>query len=261
MCYDVNGIMGVELARILSEVPVNIRSADNIDKFRSMLNDGDFAPNAIVWTVSVKNLADFDTLGEIKAPCPIVVVSDFTDKKYVIKAIENGADDYISRPYEDNVVLKKLEKALNLPDGHVPEENFDDFLVINFDEMLSRELSAAARGNYKLSVIMITLLDENIDYDEVTRLMRFIMQSRLRNTDSVFRLGMDRIVAILPFTDVEGRKVVSQKLEKFFNEHSLIRKLGGPFNFQFSEVTYPDDGKVKTNLLKLLEERQNGGSL
>lgn len=253
-CYDINGLMGTELTRILKGLPVIVRCADTIDTFKSIF-DSRIEPDIIVWTITSKNLYDMEMLHEIKAKCPVIVVSDYADREYIIEAVEKGVDDYITYPYQDKIVLKKLLRAMNYPANSILDDDVGNVLVIDFNDMVIRELSAAARGNYKLSILLIVVESDDAICGEITKLMSLIIQSRLRNTDSVFRMGTSRLIVLLPFTHVSGRIEVCRKLEIFFNEHSIIRKLGSPNRIIFSGVTYPDDGKVKEKLLDLLEQR------
>ncbi|MHC4212806.1 MAG: response regulator transcription factor [Planctomycetota bacterium] len=55
-------------------------------------------------------------LNERKIDIPVIFITGHGDVSTAIKAMKNGAMDYIEKPFDDNLLLNKIEKALKKDD-------------------------------------------------------------------------------------------------------------------------------------------------
>jgi PleD family two-component response regulator len=260
---DEYGLTKLEIANMVKDLNISILNAkDDVDVL-SMLKDKKNDIHAIIWAF---NKVDSDCFAAIKSlkskeickSIPIIIVSQFTDKSYIIKAIEAGAGEYIAKPYDETAVRKKICRILGIPS----ENSFmhtidDDIITFNFSEMFSREIKSAARGNYAMTVLLVTLViqdpKEVAEIDGLVQTLCRVLKTRFRETDSIFRYGTDSLIILLPFTDKSGAKVVEDKINDSFKSHSVLKQKNISGNLVIANVSYPDDGRIKDKLLEKLE--------
>jgi len=222
--------------------------------------------NAIIWTINYMGFHSFESIKSIKSmddfkELPVLIISKFTDKKYIIKAIEVGAVEYIVRPFDQNTVVRKICRLLGIVvDKTIQWEDEDDIIIFNFAEMFNREIKAASRGEYKLSVMLGILLpdkpeEEDDRGDKLIGIMRSVIKNCLRETDSVFHYGKNNLIILLPFAGENGAEAVAKKLHEIFDTNTVINKNRNGFSLATVHVTYPGDGKIKERLLEELESR------
>lgn len=262
-------ITPLELSDVLRCLEVNFVNVINEVEALKALQEKKYSFNAVVWTVNYADSDDFEEIRHMKCkePCkavPILIVSKFTDKKFIIKAIESGAVEYIVKPYDIDTVLKKFCKVLGAPMESLLMGNVDeDIITFNFSEMFSREIKAASRGGHPLSIMLISLFPEDInfyvqkDLGEVTSLLNRVIKTKFRETDVSFHYGTNNVILLLPFTNKEGTKTVDRKIREIYDTHTIIKQKRPGFILLTSSVTYPEDGKVKDRLLEMLENEIN----
>lgn len=60
--------------------------------------------------VFVHEIRKFDKFKKV----PVLMVTSVDDKEDVVKALKNGVNDYIAKPYTPDTLRKKVEKLLNI---------------------------------------------------------------------------------------------------------------------------------------------------
>ena len=48
-----------------------------------------------------------------RSPVPIVVLSMRADEHSIVEALDNGADDYVTKPFDPEVLADKIRKFLS----------------------------------------------------------------------------------------------------------------------------------------------------
>lgn len=265
ICVDEFEITKTELDGILKKLNLSIVSAKNETEAVNLLRSNKYNFSAIIWTINSVNLEDFESIKRLKSRelsrnIPILIISIFTDKKHIIKAIEAGAVEYIAKPYDEAVVINKVAKVLGIYSPKTRKKEIDeDFITFNFSEMFDREIKLASRGNHKLSLMLVSLLEiapygrTQSKVDETVNLLARILRTKLRATDTVFQYGSTNLMLLLPFTDKGGAASVKNKIFSIFNFHTMIKDKSAEFKLAAADVTFPDDGRIKDKLLELLE--------
>ncbi|MGI6370106.1 MAG: response regulator [Ignavibacteria bacterium] len=74
----------------------------------------DYSPDAIVLDVMMPRLDGYQTVERIKASdktkhIPVVIVTALNDVQNQIKAIDAGADDFLSKPVEEKLLIAKVK--------------------------------------------------------------------------------------------------------------------------------------------------------
>lgn len=266
LCIDEFGITKVELANILKNLDINIINARDENDALDVLSGMITPVSAIVWSLNSTELKDFEAIKKVNGKdeyknIPIVIISKFTGKKYVMKAVESGAVDYIAKPYDETAVLKKLCKVMGIPfEKAVERMNHEDFVTYNFYEMFNKEIKAAARGGYPMTLVLVSVVPNSSEVehggevDELAVLIASVLKTKLRETDIVFNCGGNSLIVILPFTGKDNVDCIKKKIYDTYNDHTMIKPKKKGYDLVFSSVTYPDDGRVKEKLLEKLEQ-------
>jgi len=260
---DEVGIVKIEMNTILKEYEIEIVHVKDGFELINYLHANREKVRLILWSYVSQDYADFETIKKIKEKeqyqaIPVAIISKFTDRKYIIKAIEAGVSEFIAKPYDNETVVKKIDKLLgNVILGNTGIEQ-EDVLMYTFSDMLTREIKAAGRGSHTLTIILATVIDQggrmkntNEFYDVINDLVK-VARAKLRDTDTVFYYGSNNMIALLPFCNKEGSIVVEQKIKNIFNTHSTIMSKSKQIALISSSVTFPDDGRIKEGLLEKL---------
>ena len=75
------------------------------------------APALIILDIDMPGLSGFDMLEMIRQMdhlknVPVIFLTSNNDKNYVVKAVARGANDYVVKPIDENILLKKIEGLL-----------------------------------------------------------------------------------------------------------------------------------------------------
>lgn len=176
---------------------------------------------------------------------PIIFISAYRDAKTINEAIKAGGIDYILKPFEDQLILEKIEKALVdykiNQDDYIINENVQN--VCDVDEIktiISMEYERATRGKQPLSFIKLKVKAEDVK-NGIEQI-----KNKIRKIDRVYALDQI-VITILPITGENGVGVVFDKIFNEFIDYN-IEVLKKDF------ITYnPDSSKSIDDLIGSLE--------
>lgn len=89
------------------------RSASNEKEALHILDD--FEPDLVLLDINLGSSNGLDLLPVIKKQYPntvVIIMTAYRDNKYTIKALKNGADDYLLKPLDIELLLPQLESFL-----------------------------------------------------------------------------------------------------------------------------------------------------
>lgn len=258
----------IELKNELKDYNINIISVKTELEAVSILYENEKI-DILLWAINSSNLMQFDRIKEITRKnifkrVAVVVISKYADKRHFIKAIESGAKEFIVRPFDKNTLIKKLSKFIRLEkklDRNIKILDEGEKISYSIVELLNKEIKAASRGEYKLSLIMLTLTKKSEDVEpeylekEIIEVYIKLLRSKLRETDIVMKFQNNYILLILPFTDLNGVQSVKGKSDKIFDKHSTLIKMKNGYKIIKHNVTYPNEGKTKDLLIETLEKK------
>ena len=86
-----------------------------VTDFRNVLGEiGEFNPHLIIMDITLPYMGGYHWCQEIrkKSSVPIIFISSATDNMNIIMAINMGADDYIPKPFDQSVLIAKVQALL-----------------------------------------------------------------------------------------------------------------------------------------------------
>ncbi len=172
---------------------------------------------------------------------PVIMVSAREMDQDVIRGLDAGAHDYVTKPFNSQIVLARIRSAARAKESHdmIAEMNqrlaelatTDGLTGIknhrHFRDSLDTSLSLAIRQSIPLSVIMI-----DIDHfkaindahghaagDDVLRTIAKILRENTREHDEVARYGGEEFVILLPLTDAAAGLALAERLRESIANH------------------------------------------
>lgn len=108
---DDNGI--AEAVKFQAEMwGMEVRCAEN---FRNIMADfSEFSPHIVLLDIGLPFFNGYYWCGEIRkvSKVPIIFISSASDNMNMIMAMNMGADDFIAKPFDGNVLMAKLQAML-----------------------------------------------------------------------------------------------------------------------------------------------------
>jgi diguanylate cyclase (GGDEF)-like protein len=204
---------------------------------------------------------------------PIIFVTAKTDLNDKITGLKSGGDDYITKPFEPEEIIARIEVILQrmqvFHDLSMRDELTGAYNRRYFNEKLEDELNRCGRNSRPFSIAVIDIdFFKNIndtyghqvgDYILV-QLVR-VLQARLRKSDFVARLGGEEFVLLLPETPGENAFSMMERLRLQLME--TIFPYQDPISGDYIDIritvsagisTFPDDAGSGPALLELADK-------
>lgn len=165
--------------------------------------------------------------------------------------------DQLSTVIENSRLFERVEK-LSITDSLTGLFNHRYFY-----ERLSEEISRSSRFGNNLSLIMLDIdnfknFNDTFGHqagDTVLTTVSKIIQDNIRAIDVASRYGGEEIAIILPGTDIEGAKIIAERIRLGIKNHEL------KFNQQATHITvsiglvcYPIDATIKSELVRRADQ-------
>lgn len=260
LVIDEFNMVKMELLSILKDKDIKISGVkDSYEAEKTIAFDKSI--RIIMWVINSSDLNKYEEIKVLTAKrnnIPVFVVSKNADKKYILSAIASGAKEYIARPFEKNTVLKKINEYVNI-DGDKRKSGADT-ITYTLEELLAKEIKLASRGNYQVSMFMLSIIEEDSELGEVLDLLELFeiiikfTKQKLRETDTIVHYK-DNLIFILPFCKLDGIEKVKKKIFRTIEDNSTIKKMMTGYRMVLESVIYPENGKTKDALLKSLEKK------
>jgi two-component system cell cycle response regulator len=167
----------------------------------------------------------------------IVFLTSRDSKDDVVKALDTGADDYVTKPFNQNELLARirtgqrileLERSLKTAYKEIKMLSLIDPLtgVYNrgyLNDHISQEIMRSLRYGHPLHIALCDIDHfKNVNDrhghqagDEVLRSFADLMKDSIRQkVDWVARYGGEEFVVVLPETDASGAQAVAERLRR-----------------------------------------------
>ncbi|WP_423409163.1 response regulator transcription factor [Heyndrickxia sp. MSNUG] len=179
-------------------------------------------PNLVLLDVMLPGMDGWDVLKEIRktSPCPVIMLTALGDIDYRLKGLNQGADDYISKPFVGEEVVARVNAVLRRPSNVLDSDHTKQFgsLKINLD---SHVVSIGGEP------VVLTPKDLNLLFFLAERPNRtFTREDLIENIWGMDYDGSDRAVDL-------SVKRIRQSLSAWPSSQGEIRTLRG-LGYQFS---------------------------
>lgn len=100
---------------IREQIEIYDMQARCVRNFRSVLSDfADFQPHLILLDIKLPFFHGYHWCSEIRkvSKVPIIFISSASDSMNIVTAMNMGADDFIAKPFDQNVLMAKVQALL-----------------------------------------------------------------------------------------------------------------------------------------------------
>ena len=232
LVVDDAGIIRYKIKNELTDEGFNVFEAPNA---KVVLNDT-FSRDTtlqnidmILLDIYLKDESGLELLEYIKNKYPyikVIMISMESKKNVVRKAIEQGAEDYIVKPFDKNDMLTRINRILSDMDKEIEKpaakkaEQVDRAGKSQLKTALSMEINRAVRGELPFSLVKMELSD-NFGKQQLGNLKDNIT-GKIRSIDQVYIIGENIYAFLLPLTDAEGSGVFVDKIKSSISEKSEL---------------------------------------
>ena len=193
----------------------------------------DVTPDLILLDIVMPDMDGYTLCAQLKsdpatAGIPIIFVTGLAEPDVESAALERGAADYVTKPFNANVVRARVRNHVELK--RTRDELFalaatDGLTGLHnrraFDTALEREYARLARSNARLTLIMLDVdhfkayndIYGHIAGDVCLRSVAGVVGSEmLRSSDIAARYGGEEFVCILPEIDLAGGAAIAERI-------------------------------------------------
>lgn len=113
-----------QLKHIFMDNGYNVSGATSPQEALKKLNQ--IHPSLVILDLMVPDTDGDQLLRDIRAEMnvPVVILSAVTDKNTIIRMLQAGVDDYITKPYDEAVLLARVQAVLRRAERHLPDHVF-----------------------------------------------------------------------------------------------------------------------------------------
>ncbi|MRR33977.1 diguanylate cyclase [bacterium] len=224
----------------------------------------------VLCDVEMPKLDGFRFLSMVRAredlrDIPIILLTGKDDSGSKIRGLEQGASDYITKPFDDgelvarvkvHLKIKRLQDELRRANELLLEVSHTDHLTGLYNRrylmsVLEREFSRARRSGSFLSLLIIDIdhfkgINDRYGHqggDLVLAEAASVFQRELRGYDTAVRFGGDEFVAVIPDASLPDAVTVAERMRRAIEESRFPGKMA-PVRITFSIgiAVHPADG-------------------
>lgn len=209
---------------------------DGLEGFKKLLSS---QVDIILCDLEMPRIDGFKFLGMLKSRpdlqnLPVLILTGMDDRERKIKGLEQGASDYITKPFDPeelvarvkvHLKIKNLQDDLKRSNELLLELSNTDHLTGLFNrrymmEALGKEVQRSIRKSGNLSIILLDidhfkLVNDNYGHlqgDVVLQKVSLLLQKELRSYDCAARYGGEEFVAILPDSTLKEAVFVAERI-------------------------------------------------
>jgi len=250
---DKSRIMAIEDSPIVCKIYNQILAKTNHDFLlvddptKAMKTIRTFMPDLILMDANMPGVG-YELTRKIKADrelenIRIIMVTSDTKKKSTLKALDYGVADFLTKPFDEEVLLARMRLHLNnkklyddlskaYSELKILKDKLERLSITDgltglfnhrhFHEVLIDELSRAKRSGAKLSLLLFDIdhfkkFNDTYGHkvgDRVLQTIGKVIESSKRQHDISARYGGEEFAVILPDTDTEGAQSIAERIRK-----------------------------------------------
>jgi len=192
-------------------------------------------PDLILLDINMPEMDGYEVCRRLKADnltrdIPIIFITALTEPSDETKGLELGAEDYITKPFNLDVVRARVRTQIRLKQQNDILVNFafiDGLTGLNnrrsFDNRVNNEWDRCKRSGNNLTMIIMDidhfkLYNDHYGHvagDDCLRKVAAVFQTNLRRaSDFVARYGGEEFAVILPETDCQASQTIAEGLRQ-----------------------------------------------
>jgi diguanylate cyclase (GGDEF)-like protein len=203
-------------------------------------------PDLVLLDILMPKMSGIEACRIIKAAAgekflPVILVTVKTDIDSKVEGLRIGADDYLTRPFEKEELLARIESMLRIKSlqDRIREakRELEDLIITDrltglynqryLQQRLHDEFRRAERYSEPLSCLLIDIdhfhrVNEELGHDFGDRLLRElakIVRACVRDVDILTRYGGEEFMILLPNTHFSGSLTVAERIWKEVQNH------------------------------------------
>jgi diguanylate cyclase (GGDEF)-like protein len=242
-------------------------------------------PDLILLDVMMPKINGFEVCRNLKKEqassfIPVIMVTGLNEVEYKIRAMEAGADDFVTKPFNRLELLTRVKSLLRIKQLYEELETAKERLrqlsitdgltgLYNhryFKEHLDQELNRARRHNLHVSLAMADIdffKKYNDTYghpagDVLLSAVGHLFRDNIRKIDLAARYGGEEFSLVLVETNKHAAGIVAEKIKKLIAEHpfeSANGNGGHRITISMGVATFPEDASTSDELIKIADDR------
>lgn len=248
-------------------------------------------PTLILLDILMKGDDGKDLLATLKddaatSGIPVIILTSDADVNTIVYSFLQGANDYIAKPFvfpeilariNNQIKIVNMQKELELKNKELMKKNalleqmaITDSLtgLYNKGYLLKRlesEILRAVRYNEITSLIIMDIdnfkeindTHGHLFGDKVLKDISKLISDSVRDVDITARYGGDEFFVVCPNTDVNGAKILAERIRSSIENHKLKLEntsVSVSLSFGISSIGALNTSRVKPSLKKLINE-------
>ncbi|MCY6371395.1 diguanylate cyclase [Clostridium ganghwense] len=200
----------------------------------------------------------------------ILTMSSIDNYKVVSNILSSGVDDYITKPFNENVFMARLKANIRtfLLLDELKQKNLELKRLIKIDELtelynykylyesLEEEIKIAARGDKELSIVMFDIdnfksINDNYSLEAGDKILIEIsnkLKEQFKETGILGRYAGKQFLAILPDTNLKSAYILAEQVRENI-ENMRVRGIASDITLSAGVVEFN-----KENVLELIKK-------
>ncbi|MDO6426959.1 diguanylate cyclase [Thalassotalea sp. 1_MG-2023] len=185
--------------------------------------------SGLTFLETLKNSRDFKNI-------PVIMLSASGQEEAIVSSLENGADDYVTKPYIPSVLLARIRNSLRFMEKTKQLEQLartDSLTGLHnrgsFKELVSSVLSQAKRKHQPISVAMLDLdyfkkVNDTYGHeagDIALKEFADILKDCFRDYDIVGRVGGEEFAVCMPGTEIDDAYLACERCRTMLEKHAM----------------------------------------
>ncbi|MGD0585547.1 MAG: diguanylate cyclase [Oryzomonas sp.] len=253
---------------------------DGLEGFKKLLSS---PVDVILCDLEMPRIDGFKFLNMIKArpdlqDVPVIILTGMNDRELKIKGLEQGASDYITKPFDPeelvarvkiHLKIKHLQDDLKRTNELLLELSNTDHLTGLFNrrylmDALEKEFQRNLRKGGNLSLIILDIdhfkkVNDTYDHlqgDVVLNKVALQLQKELRSYDIAARYGGEEFVALLPDAMLKEALFVAERVRQAVQGTKFSGALASlSITVSMGIATLPTpDGTTVDNFIKMADD-------
>ncbi|MBX7146065.1 MAG: response regulator [Alphaproteobacteria bacterium] len=177
-------------------------------------------------------------------PVPIILTGNLSDIPQIVKALENGGNDYFLKPIEREEVLLRVrtqvrrsyyQERLRILDERNVSNALVDHLTGLYNEhyiadYLKKAFAQFDQNNKPLSIMIVNVdnfyeINKNCNPQVAEALLHGLirrMQVHIHSPDFIGRLSEDKFILVMPDTTLQTAQMLANRLYKMISKDEII---------------------------------------